>query len=83
MTKLGFKVFSFKQRSESGDTKRYLYASDVETVSSQREMLQRLREEHTAFELLVGSSLDDESIIGADLLNDIDVATRRGDCSRV
>ena len=62
-----------QERSESGDSKRYLYASEVETVSCQREMLQKLHEEHTALELLVG--LDDESIIGVDLLNDIEVAT--------
>ena len=72
--KMGFKVFAFKQRSEDGDSERvrYVYASDEETVRCRRELLQRLREKHAAIDLSV--VLDDETVFGAELVNDVEVA---------
>ena len=52
---------------------RYVYASEAETVSCRCELLQRLREERTAINLSI--VLDDESVFGADLVNDVEVAT--------
>ena len=72
--RMGFKVFAFKQRSEDGDSERvrYVYASEEETVRCRRQLLQRLREEHAAIDL--SAVIDDESVFGAELVNDVDVA---------
>ena len=72
--RMGFKVFAFKQRSEDSDSDRvrYVYASEQETVRCRRELLQRLREERAAIELSV--IIDDETV-GAELVNDVEVAT--------
>ena len=71
---MGFKVFAFKQRSEDGDSERvrYVYASEKETVRCRRELLQRLREERAAIDL--SAVIDDDSVFGAELVNDVEVA---------
>eukprot|EP00966_Prymnesium_polylepis_P209692 4856838-Prymnesium_polylepis.1 len=71
---MGFKVFTFKQRSEDGVSERvrYVYASEKETVRCRRELLQRLREECTEIDL--SAVIDDESVFGAELVNDLEVA---------
>ena len=72
--RMGFKVFAFKQRSEDGDSERvrYVYASEEETVRCRRELLQRLRAQRAAIDL--STVIDDESVFGAELVNDIEVA---------
>jgi len=72
--RMGFKVFTFKQRSEDGVSERvrYVYASEKETVRCRRELLQRLREECTEIDL--SAVIDDESVFGAELVNDLEVA---------
>ena len=72
--RMGFKVFAFKQRSEDGDSERvrYVYASEEETVRCRRELLQRLRVERAEIDL--STVLDDESVFGAELVNDVEVA---------
>jgi hypothetical protein len=69
-----FKVFAFKHRSEDGDSERvrYLYASEKETVRCRRELLQRFREERVEIDL--SAVIEDESVFGADLVNDVEVA---------
>ena len=69
--RMGFKVFAFKQRTEDGESERfrYVYASEEETVRCRQELLQRLRAE-----IDLSTVIDDESVFGAELVNDVEVA---------
>jgi len=72
--RMGFNVFAFRQRSEDGDSERvrYVYASEKETIRCRRELLQRSREERSAIDL--SAVIDDDSVFGAELVNDVEVA---------
>ena len=75
---MGFKVFNmFKQRSEEGDSQRvrYVYASENETVTCRSELLKRFREERAEMDL--SAIIDDETVVGAELVNDLEVTTLR------
>ena len=69
--RMGFKVFAFRQRSEDGDSERvrYVYASEKETIRCRRELLQRPREERSAIDL--SAVIDDDSVFGVELVNDV------------
>ena len=72
--RMGFKVFTFKQRAEDGDAGRvrYIYASDEETVICRRELLKRLRDNSVTYDL---SLVIDDDVFGDELVNDVEVAT--------
>ena len=48
---------------------RYVYASEKETIRCRRELLQRSREERSAIDL--SAVIDDDSVFGAELVNDV------------
>ena len=72
---MGFKVFAFKQTSDEGELRRvrYVYASEEETITCRKKLLRRPREERAGTDL--SAMIDDETVFGAELVNDLEVTT--------
>ena len=73
--RMGFKVFAFKQTSDEGELRRvrYVYASEEETITCRKKLLRRPREERAGTDL--SAMIDDETVFGAELVNDLEVTT--------
>ena len=78
MKRMGYNVFAFKQTSDEGESRRvrYIYASDKETITCRKKLLRRPREERTHADL--SAMLDDETVVGAELVKDPEVTTAVG-----
>ena len=76
--RMGYNVFAFKQTSDEGESRRvrYIYASDKETIMCRKKLLRRPREERTQADL--SAMLDDETVVGAELVKDPEVTTAVG-----